>query len=706
MAASLVRRKRIQKDPFAFAPKLTADAVIAKPKSNAMIETTEKVIVVGASTGGTEALRVFLEAMPLDSPGIVIVQHMPEHFTAAFAKRLDGLCRISVKEAEDNDTVIRGRALIAPGNRHTLLKRSGARYYVDVKDGPLVCRHRPSVDVLFRSAARYAGKNAIGVIMTGMGDDGARGLLEMKNAGAFTIAQDKASSIVFGMPKEAIKLNAAEKVLSLKAIIQEIAGGDEPKHKKLGGKVCESETKFQIRRRRMKLYEKGHFKRGDTILLLSACLMIFVFSLVVNSSPVLAADPGTEIERLKNEVKALQKIDEQRKNDMQKLLNRIDELDKKLSEPQVKAKSVDVATKETDKTGLQAGYEKGFFIKSQDGNYLLKTNVFLQFRYTNMPFDDTVNANDETWSNFFIRRARLYFTGNAPNKDWTYYFHVQLEPQSAMNLLDGYVTWKQYPYAQIQFGRSKLPYGLEFWNAASQLNGIERSIFSGETDVDGKDDSRKWPGGNANFQVNNEDSVTKFPVGGLHLYRSQGVQLQGDVNVFDQSGFLQYWAGVYNGRNTKGSPNVDSQMLYVGRISINPFGSYNLLQQGDLDYSQNPKLCFLISGFYNTDRLKKIRSAADSQSISVNAYDFENKGYDLAALFRYKGFSLDAEYEHETFEQKRDGGDTWDRFGYRFNAGYFVIAKKSTALRVTRMSREWKIIMWQNPMPRVLGLSA
>jgi two-component system chemotaxis response regulator CheB len=161
-------------------------------------------VCIGASTGGTEALREVLEALPPDSPGIVIVQHMPEKFTASFAKRLDSLCAVSVKEAEDGDTVLRGRVLIAPGNKHTMLERSGARYYVSVKDGPLVSRHRPSVDVLFRSAARSAGSNAVGVIMTGMGDDGARGMNEMKQAGAFTIAQDEATSVVFGMPKEAI----------------------------------------------------------------------------------------------------------------------------------------------------------------------------------------------------------------------------------------------------------------------------------------------------------------------------------------------------------------------------------------------------------------------------------------------------------------------------------------------------------------------
>jgi two-component system chemotaxis response regulator CheB len=187
-----------------------------------MVETTEKVVVIGASTGGTEALRAVLEVLPADTPGIVIVQHMPEVFTRAFANRLDGLCQISVKEAENNDTILRGRALIAPGNHHLLLKRSGARYYVEIKDGPLVCRHRPSVDVLFRSAARYAGRNAVAVIMTGMGDDGARGMLEMKEAGAATIAQDEATSVIFGMPNEAIKRGAVDRIVPLQSIAQSI----------------------------------------------------------------------------------------------------------------------------------------------------------------------------------------------------------------------------------------------------------------------------------------------------------------------------------------------------------------------------------------------------------------------------------------------------------------------------------------------------
>ncbi len=198
-------------------PKLSADVMLA-PGAMHTLETTEKLIIIGASTGGTEALREVLETMPVDAPGIVIVQHMPEHFTTSFANRLNSLCKISVKEAADGDTVMRGQALIAPGNKHTLLKRSGARYYVEVKEGPLVSRHRPSVDVLFRSASHYAGKNAVGVIMTGMGDDGAKGMKEMHDAGAYTIAQDEDTCIVYGMPAEAVKLGGVDEIVPLQKI--------------------------------------------------------------------------------------------------------------------------------------------------------------------------------------------------------------------------------------------------------------------------------------------------------------------------------------------------------------------------------------------------------------------------------------------------------------------------------------------------------
>ncbi len=185
-----------------------------------MIQTTDRVIVIGTSTGGTQALEYLFTQLPRTAPPIVVVQHMPEHFTAAFAKRLDGICQVTVKEAAHNDRALPGVVLIAPGGKHMLLQRSGAQYRVDVKDGPLVSRHRPSVDVLFRSSAQTAGANAVGIILTGMGDDGAHGMKEMHDAGALTIAQDEASCVVYGMPKEAIKLGAVDGILPLSAIPQ------------------------------------------------------------------------------------------------------------------------------------------------------------------------------------------------------------------------------------------------------------------------------------------------------------------------------------------------------------------------------------------------------------------------------------------------------------------------------------------------------
>jgi len=220
-AQANVRRLVPRANTLPVAPKLSADAIL--PVSvQAMAETTDRVIAIGTSTGGTQALEMVLTALPRVCPGIVIVQHMPEKFTEAFANRLNGLCRLEVREARSGDRVMPGLALIAPGGRHMLLKRSGAQYHVDVVDGPLVSRHRPSVDVLFRSVAKCAGENALGIIMTGMGDDGAHGLKELHDMGARTLAQDEATCVVYGMPKEAVKLGAVDRELPLGEIHLEI----------------------------------------------------------------------------------------------------------------------------------------------------------------------------------------------------------------------------------------------------------------------------------------------------------------------------------------------------------------------------------------------------------------------------------------------------------------------------------------------------
>jgi len=214
-----VKRLAARSTAAPVAAKHTADVMLKAPaRTQAMTQTTEHIVAIGTSTGGTQALQTVLSALPAVTPGIVIVQHMPPQFTAAFADRLNSVCQIEVREGKDNDRVVPGTALIAPGGKHMMLRRSGAQYFVEIKEGPPVNRHCPSVDVLFRSVAKCAGRNALGVIMTGMGDDGARGLREMRDAGAHTLAQDEATCVVFGMPKEAIRLEAAVRIVPLETI--------------------------------------------------------------------------------------------------------------------------------------------------------------------------------------------------------------------------------------------------------------------------------------------------------------------------------------------------------------------------------------------------------------------------------------------------------------------------------------------------------
>ncbi|MDG5816638.1 chemotaxis response regulator protein-glutamate methylesterase [Chitinispirillales bacterium ANBcel5] len=207
----------------------------SKQKRLSLSQTTNKIIAIGASTGGTVAIETVLKQIPVNAPGIVIVQHMPEKFTSSFAQRLNSLCDIEVKEAKNGDSILPGSALIAPGNYHTVVRRSGARYYVEVKSGPPVCHQRPSVDVLFHSVAKFVGANAIGAILTGMGDDGASGLLEMRKSGATTIAQDENSCVVFGMPKEAIENGAAQRVLPLEKIAAAVLGTNNTKNHEEAG---------------------------------------------------------------------------------------------------------------------------------------------------------------------------------------------------------------------------------------------------------------------------------------------------------------------------------------------------------------------------------------------------------------------------------------------------------------------------------------
>ena len=231
--AHAIRSAAVAKIPTGPLKAVAAPSRLAS--ENLLVQTTHKIIAIGASTGGTKAIETVLIGMPATAPGIVIVQHMPENFTTSFAKRLDEVCALEVREAHDNDHVTPGVALLAPGNHHMVLARSGGTYLVKIKEGPRVHYQRPSVDVLFQSVAQTAGRNAVGAILTGMGADGAKGLLAMRASGAYTLAQDEASCVVFGMPKEAIKMGAADEVVHLgcmsQAIIQALLGP--PKAKKL-----------------------------------------------------------------------------------------------------------------------------------------------------------------------------------------------------------------------------------------------------------------------------------------------------------------------------------------------------------------------------------------------------------------------------------------------------------------------------------------
>jgi len=302
---------------------------------------------------------------------------------------------------------------------------------------------------------------------------------------------------------------------------------------------------------------------------------------------------------------------------------------------------------------------------------------------------NTIGYSSEDWSNFMMRRARLYVDGNAPNTEWEYLLHIQLEPKGSVNLHDAYVTWQKFDEFRVQAGRMKIPYGLEFWQSGFELNGVERTIFSGETDIEGKAKDifgntiePSWPGGESAFPVSSHTTKgTLFPVGGLLIYRSQGLNFNGDINGLGQKGLFQYWAGIFNGRDTQGASNPTSDMLYVMRMALNPLGKFKITQQGDLDYTTSPKICFLISGYTYKDRATKYINVNPATLATTNMYhdyDIEDIGLNGAMLFRYKGFSMDAEYGWETFGQNDSfaGHEDWDRQGYRLNLGYFLIKHK------------------------------
>jgi hypothetical protein len=340
--------------------------------------------------------------------------------------------------------------------------------------------------------------------------------------------------------------------------------------------------------------------------------------------------------------------------------------------------------------GISVAWNNGLRIQdlSDDLLYYLRLRLGFQFRYTYLHFDDQVLSNDEDWNNFMFRRLRLFFDGNFPNRDWKYFLQLQLETANGINALDAWLQWQRFPWARIQLGRMKIPYGLEFWQSGFALNGVERTIFSAETDVDGKAKDvfgnsigQFWPGSNATFPNGGQIlEGTLFPVGGMTLYRSQGVDINGEIEVpgFRHGSRLDYWLGLYNGRDTRGFTNPTEQLLYSFRLAYEPCGPSNLTVQGDWAFSEEPITAFLVSFYSYTDTAWMRYDFLEDGLVATTEYDIWDLGYDLAAILRYRGFSLDLEFAWERFHAQ---GNTWetegtyDRLGGRVNTGYFFLPR-------------------------------
>jgi len=374
--------------------------------------------------------------------------------------------------------------------------------------------------------------------------------------------------------------------------------------------------------------------------------------------------------------------------DTEALATRINEIEEK----QKKAES-----------GKFKAYWKDRFIlewgnPSDEEFYRLRIRSGIQFRYTFVDTDNDVPSNAENYSSLIARRIRLFFDGNGPNKDWYYFMHLQLEPKSGVNMHDVFVKWQHYKFAQIQFGRMKIPYSMEYWQSGFRQNGADRTIFTGDSETD-KDifGNRTYdiPGDNARLRVGGHlDKVSGFPTGGMLLYRSQGINLEGKLDLFGQKQFLAYWFGIYDGRDTQGKTNLDSNMLYSARVGINflpgsdpkgplgPNGLKNYFQQGDYGYNTKPLASIVFASFVDQDKMKNYYNpynASGHYGIKTSAtHDTFNYGFNTAFLFRFMGFSADLEGGWEEFVQAPDKPleETWDRVGGRLNLGYFLVPRK------------------------------
>lgn len=322
-----------------------------------------------------------------------------------------------------------------------------------------------------------------------------------------------------------------------------------------------------------------------------------------------------------------------------------------------------------DPHAVTAEYRNGFRLASGDGKFALRLSAGFQYRYSYLRYDHDIKGNENDYSNFYLRRARLYLDGTAFDPRFTYLLHVQLEPGSAVNLLDGYVQYEIDPMFRILAGRNKIAYGLEFLNSGFGLNFIDRSIMYGETDINSGGGTSRWPGGNASFPSAGENPNTGFSTGGLSLYRSQGLQLAGQT-AFTSAGAFEYQVGVWNGRDTRGSSNTGSKLLYSARVGYYPLGAVGWQVAGDQSYTESFRFG-VVASYYSQNSLHN----KDASGATVPTYTAEDRGHNVAMLARFKGFSADVEWGTEAYDLGRRlvGRTRFDRGAWRVSLGYFVV---------------------------------
>ena len=417
--------------------------------------------------------------------------------------------------------------------------------------------------------------------------------------------------------------------------------------------------------------------------------------------PLDSRSSDKEIEALKEQVEIFQERIrelEKKQEETEKLRDRVQILEEKQNKAQKTPK-------------MKAYWKNGFRIEyvnpENNREYKFRFRTGIQFRYTYVDTDSDIffngsptgkNVDDtENYSSFNMRRLRFYVDGTAPSSAWKYYVHIQLEPQGSVNTHDAYIQWQQWKEFRIQFGRMKVPaFGLEYWQSGFGQNGTDRTIFTGDSEYD-KDlfgnRTYDFPGSNARLRTGGHRQKNGFPTGGFLLYRSQGFNINGYLDMCDQKDFFTYWLGVYNGRDTRGTSNADDQMLYTLRIGFNflpgsdpkgpmgPNAFKNYSAQGDYGYNTRPLAAFITSAFWDKDRTKTYYSVINDSSkgfmgTGSGLHDIENHGFSGTLLFRYLGFSTDIEYAFERFAQDSPDHEIWDRWAVRLNLGYFLVPKK------------------------------